>query len=85
MTAERFRAYESRERATLGGGVAAGGATALLGDPDDVVGQVRGLAERLPVGPLIVRAQWPGMDDDDVCAYLDRLGECVVRPLAERS
>jgi alkanesulfonate monooxygenase SsuD/methylene tetrahydromethanopterin reductase-like flavin-dependent oxidoreductase (luciferase family) len=84
MTSDRLQAYAARERATVGSGlaVAAEGGAALLGSPDDVVEQLRELAARLPVGPIVVRAQWPGMSGDDVCSYLEELGESVVRPLA---
>ena len=86
MTSERFRDYARRERLTLPGRPAAGeeASTALLGDPEDVVSQLQALGERLPVDTVIVRAQWPGMDPDDVAAYLDELGGHVVRPLAKR-
>lgn len=85
MTTTRFRAYAERERLSLPGSTPAGeeASTAILGEPDDVVGQLRELEARLPIGPVVVRAQWPGMSVDDVQGYLDELGECVVRPLTE--
>jgi alkanesulfonate monooxygenase SsuD/methylene tetrahydromethanopterin reductase-like flavin-dependent oxidoreductase (luciferase family) len=87
MTADRLQAYATRERAAVGSGISAAvsGDTALLGSPDDVIGQLRELTARLPVGPVVVRAQWPGMTGEDVCRYLDELGQHLVRPLAEES
>lgn len=87
MTAERFRAYTERERLTLPGSTAAGdeATTAILGDADDVAGQLRALEARLPIDLVPVRAQWPGMGPDDVRAYLDELGSAVVHPLAKNT
>lgn len=82
MTADRFAAYADRERASLPGSAAAGdeAGTALLGTPDDVLGQLHDLNTRLAVDTVIVRAQWPGMSAADVDAYLDDLGSQVVIP-----
>jgi alkanesulfonate monooxygenase SsuD/methylene tetrahydromethanopterin reductase-like flavin-dependent oxidoreductase (luciferase family) len=83
LTADRYRTYGQRERASLpAAALEDAGDAAILGDPDDVVRQLRDLAALLPVDPVIVRAQWPGMTVDEVCSYLDELGRYVVAPLA---
>lgn len=83
MTGERNRGYATRERSTLPGSVAAGNesATAVLGNAADVTDALTALAADLPIGPVIVRVQWPGMDADAVSSYLDALGSQVVEPL----
>ncbi|HEX2849363.1 MAG TPA: LLM class flavin-dependent oxidoreductase [Acidimicrobiales bacterium] len=84
MTSDRYRTYAERERTTIPAANPGDEAsTAILGDPDDVVAQLRDLSTRVPVGPVIVRAQWPGMSSDEVCAYLDDLGHHVVSALAD--
>lgn len=52
-------------------------ARVLHGDVADCVAQAAELARRLPVGPLIVRAGWPGMSTDEVVAWIDGLEELV--------
>lgn len=86
MTADRFRAYAARERLAVPGSTADGdeASTAILGDRDAVVGQLRALDARLPIGVVIVRAQWPGMGPTDVTSYLDELGRDVVGVLSTR-
>ena len=56
---------------------------ALIGTPEQVTEKARVLASQLPVDPIIVRAQWPGMGADDVVNYLESLGEHVIPALAE--
>ena len=89
MTRERLMAYARRslitrseeEMATAFREVAE--REALIGTPEQVIDQARELAARLPVDPIIVRAQWPGMSAEDVTAYLDSLGQHVVPALRE--
>ena len=38
---------------------------------------------RLPVGPLLIRPHWPGMDAAQTEAYLERVGREVVEPLKD--
>lgn len=87
LTAPRFASYSARERDSLPGTAVAGDevSAAILGDPDSVRDQLASLAAELPVDPVIVRAQWPGMDIDAIEAYLAQLGAEVVRPLADVS
>ncbi|MDR7303933.1 LLM class flavin-dependent oxidoreductase [Haloactinomyces albus] len=54
---------------------------AVIGTPDDVVGQLTKLATDLPVDPLLVRPQWPTMDGDETIAAINRLGREVVPSL----
>ena len=56
---------------------------AVAGAPDSVRAQLATLAAELPVDPVIVRAQWPGMDITAIEPYLAVLGKEVVRPLAD--
>ncbi len=53
----------------------------ILGTPDEVVDQLATLWSDLPISTVVVRAQWPGMSIEDVCAHLDDLGRHVVGPL----
>lgn len=87
LTASRFASYAARERESLPGTTAAGEevSTAILGDPDSVRDQLAELVAELPVDPVIVRAQWPGMDIDAIEEYLAQLGAEVVHPLAQVS
>ncbi|MFH5821880.1 LLM class flavin-dependent oxidoreductase [Georgenia sp. AZ-5] len=55
----------------------------LLGSADEVRDQIIGIAERLPIGPLLVRPHWPGMDAAQTVAYLQQVGKEIVRPLAD--
>ena len=55
----------------------------ILGDPQDCHRQITEIAGTLPVGPIIVRPHWPGMTAAQTIAYLDEVGEHVVRPLAD--
>lgn len=80
MTTRRFAEYAAREHPGSAGGSAAD--AAVLGTPDAVRAQLVDLAERLPIGPVVVRAQWPGMRSADVTSYLGELGREVVGPLA---
>lgn len=91
MMRERLLAYEHRslvtrddnEMATAFREVAE--REALIGTPEQVADKARALATQLPVDPIIVRAQWPGTNTDDVVAYLDSLEQYVVPALAEIS
>jgi alkanesulfonate monooxygenase SsuD/methylene tetrahydromethanopterin reductase-like flavin-dependent oxidoreductase (luciferase family) len=82
-TRQRFATYSARGRDTVPG---AGGdelAAAIVGTPSSVRAQLQELASSLPVDPVIVRAQWPGMSVGEIEDYLTELGEEVVRPLAD--
>ena len=53
-------------------------ARVLHGTVDDCAEQLRQLAARFPVDPVIVRADWPGMGSDDVVKSIADLAELVV-------
>ncbi len=55
----------------------------LLGTGEQVREQIRDIAARLPIGPLLVRPHWPGMDAQQTEAYLERVGREVVAPLRD--
>lgn len=78
MTTARFRSYSLRERDSISGSAEV---TAVAGTADDVRHQLVALAAELPVDPVIVRAQWPGMSIEDTERYLAQLGAEVVAPL----
>jgi alkanesulfonate monooxygenase SsuD/methylene tetrahydromethanopterin reductase-like flavin-dependent oxidoreductase (luciferase family) len=51
----------------------------IAGSSEDCLSQLAALdTDRL--GPIIVRPSWPGMDIEDTLAYLEELGERVVKP-----
>ncbi len=54
----------------------------LLGTGEQVRAQITDIARRLPVGPLLIRPHWPGMNAAQTVAYLDHVGDEVVGPLA---
>lgn len=56
---------------------------AIIGTADECLAQLRDLAGRAPVDPVVVRAQWPDMSADEVVAYLDDLGREIVPGLKE--
>ena len=51
---------------------------AVVGSPDEVVGELTDYITALPVDPLLVRPQWPTMSADETIATLDRFGRDVV-------
>lgn len=53
----------------------------ILGSAEECRNQIRDLAKRLPMGPLLVRPHWPGMSADEAVAYLDEVGREIVAPL----
>ena len=55
----------------------------LLGTGQQVCEQIADIASRVPVGPLLIRPHWPGMDAEQTTAYLERVGREVVTPLKE--
>ncbi|WP_026928344.1 LLM class flavin-dependent oxidoreductase [Granulicoccus phenolivorans] len=55
----------------------------LLGNPDQVRQEISDIAARLPIGPLLVRPHWPGMDAEQTAAYLSEVGREIVRPLQD--
>jgi len=55
----------------------------ILGTPEQCRAQIRAIAARLPVGPLLFRPHWPGMDAAQAVAYLEEVGREIVGPLAD--
>jgi len=55
----------------------------IAGTAQECIAQLTAIARELPVGPLVVRPQWPDMESDDVIAYLDELGQELVPALKE--
>lgn len=55
----------------------------LLGSAEQVRSQISDIAGRLPIGPLLIRPHWPGMDGDQTAAYLEKVGREVVQPLKD--
>ncbi|WP_285314443.1 LLM class flavin-dependent oxidoreductase [Pseudarthrobacter sp. fls2-241-R2A-168] len=56
---------------------------AVLGTAEQVRQQLRDIAARVPIGPLLVRPHWPGMDAEQTVAYLEKVGREVVEPLKD--
>ncbi|MXP24255.1 LLM class flavin-dependent oxidoreductase [Gordonia sp. HNM0687] len=55
----------------------------LLGTGAQVRDQITAIAGRLPIGPLLIRPHWPGMDAEQSALYLERVGREVVAPLKD--
>jgi hypothetical protein len=55
----------------------------VLGSPEECAAQLRDIGSRVPVDPVITRANWPGMTADESVAYIDQLGEQLVPLLAD--
>jgi alkanesulfonate monooxygenase SsuD/methylene tetrahydromethanopterin reductase-like flavin-dependent oxidoreductase (luciferase family) len=55
----------------------------VYGSPEDCLAAVRAIGDEFPIGPLVTRANWPGMTDAQVIGYLDDLGRELVPALAE--
>jgi alkanesulfonate monooxygenase SsuD/methylene tetrahydromethanopterin reductase-like flavin-dependent oxidoreductase (luciferase family) len=58
------------------------GAHVLAGSADDVLAQIKHIADTLPVDPLVLRAGWPDMDPEWFLSYLDELGRDLVPGIA---
>lgn len=55
----------------------------ILGSAEECRKQIEAIAAQLPIGPLLVRPHWPGMDAEQTVAYLEEVGREIVRPLAD--
>jgi alkanesulfonate monooxygenase SsuD/methylene tetrahydromethanopterin reductase-like flavin-dependent oxidoreductase (luciferase family) len=55
----------------------------VTGTAADCVLEIRTIADRVPVNPVITRANWPGMTTDDAVAYIEGLGHELVPALRE--
>lgn len=55
----------------------------ILGSADDCAEQLRAIGERVPIGPILVRGNWPGMEPEQVEAYLDDLGAELIPAMRE--
>ena len=56
----------------------------IVGDPDDIIGELRRYADTLGVNCFIFRIQWPGMEQAKVMRTINLLAECVMPALKER-
>jgi alkanesulfonate monooxygenase SsuD/methylene tetrahydromethanopterin reductase-like flavin-dependent oxidoreductase (luciferase family) len=75
-TAARYRTYVENERSGYEPPDPGSLATRLLhGTVDDCADQLRELSESLPVDPVIVRPDWPGMTTDQVVESIAGLAE----------
>jgi alkanesulfonate monooxygenase SsuD/methylene tetrahydromethanopterin reductase-like flavin-dependent oxidoreductase (luciferase family) len=89
MAKERLLAYANRQLATRDADEIArrfrevARQETFIGTPAECIAQIREFAERVPIDPILVRAQWPTMSSDDVVAYLDDLGRDIVPAVAE--
>jgi alkanesulfonate monooxygenase SsuD/methylene tetrahydromethanopterin reductase-like flavin-dependent oxidoreductase (luciferase family) len=50
------------------------GSYAVVGTAEEVVARLTQMVHQVPVNPIMIRVGWPGMETDEVVAYLDRLG-----------
>lgn len=55
----------------------------ILGSAEECRRQIEDIAAQLPIGPLMLRPHWPGMDAEQAAAYLCEVGREIVEPLAE--
>jgi alkanesulfonate monooxygenase SsuD/methylene tetrahydromethanopterin reductase-like flavin-dependent oxidoreductase (luciferase family) len=55
----------------------------VTGTAEECVREIRAVADRVPVNPVITRANWPGMTTDEAVAYIESLGEELVPALRE--
>lgn len=53
----------------------------LLGSAESIQNQIVDIAKRLPIGPLLIRPHWPGMDAEQTAAYLKKVGKEIIEPL----
>jgi alkanesulfonate monooxygenase SsuD/methylene tetrahydromethanopterin reductase-like flavin-dependent oxidoreductase (luciferase family) len=56
---------------------------AVLGSAEEVITELTGIAQRVPVNPIIFRPGWPSMEPEEVVDHLDRLGSEIVPALSE--
>ena len=54
----------------------------LIGTPDDLVSEIRRYEEDLGVTHMILRLQWPGLEQDKVMKQLELMGKHVVPRIA---
>jgi alkanesulfonate monooxygenase SsuD/methylene tetrahydromethanopterin reductase-like flavin-dependent oxidoreductase (luciferase family) len=89
MARDRYLGYAAQELATvpsdaLGDNFAATAiGHAILGSAAECVEQLRALAARLPVDPIIVRAHWPGMTTQDAVTVIDQIGRDLIPELRD--
>jgi alkanesulfonate monooxygenase SsuD/methylene tetrahydromethanopterin reductase-like flavin-dependent oxidoreductase (luciferase family) len=55
----------------------------VTGTAEECVARIREIADRVPVDPVITRANWPGMPTDAAVAYIESLGHELVPRLRE--
>jgi hypothetical protein len=55
----------------------------ILGSAGECAEQLRTIGERAPIGPIVVRGNWPGMDPVQIEDYLDSLGAELIPAMRE--
>lgn len=55
----------------------------VTGTAETCVAAIRAIADRVPVDPVITRANWPGMTTAEAVAYIESLGRELVPALRE--
>jgi alkanesulfonate monooxygenase SsuD/methylene tetrahydromethanopterin reductase-like flavin-dependent oxidoreductase (luciferase family) len=58
---------------------------AFVGAADDVISRLLRLVQRLPIDPIILKPQWPGMTGDETVAAIATIGRTVVASLREQA
>jgi alkanesulfonate monooxygenase SsuD/methylene tetrahydromethanopterin reductase-like flavin-dependent oxidoreductase (luciferase family) len=58
---------------------------AFVGATDDVINRIRGFVQRLPVSPIILKPQWPGMTGDETVAAINAVGSTVIAALRDQA
>lgn len=53
----------------------------ILGDAEQCRAQITRIAEELPIGPMLIRPHWPGMDAEQTADHLAEVGREIVMPL----
>lgn len=55
----------------------------ILGAPEQCRAQIARIAREVPIGPLLIRPHWPGMDAEQTAVYLEEVGREIVAPLRD--
>lgn len=55
----------------------------LLGSAEDCAQQLRAIGERVPINPVVTRANWPEMGPDEMVEYVEELGRELIPMLRD--
>jgi alkanesulfonate monooxygenase SsuD/methylene tetrahydromethanopterin reductase-like flavin-dependent oxidoreductase (luciferase family) len=55
----------------------------VVGSAAECAAELRALGERVPVSPIVVRANWPGIARDEILGYIASLGEELIPSLRD--